>query len=161
MPSRLPTAGMLGAWANVRYGGYSSGGPDALSRFLEMTPAELRQLDCVEYREAADVIVAGRSQFSQAQRDALIARANECAVNNPLLPDLIDPGVKGNIVDDPAGGLRDAASSVLEGAGVVLGNIVISAAGVALIVMGISRMFGVNPVRAAARATPAGRLAGA
>lgn len=156
----IPSAGLFGGWASTRYGGFSVGGPDALSRFLEMTPAELGALDCVEYREAIPVIAAGAAQFSDAQRAALIDRADECAVNNPLLPDVVDPGVAGNVIDDPLGAVTDAASAVLEGAGVVLGNVVIAAAGVALIVAGVSRMFGTSPVRAAARLTPLGRAAG-
>lgn len=145
--TRAVTPGpLLGA---LRYGPSSSAGPDPASRFLEMSPAELAGLECRDFYANREVILSAKSQFSQPQLEALEARARECtgAGAGPLIPTPTEVATTVLGADGLLGGVAD-----------VVANTVLALGGVALIGLGVARIFGATPGRVAA-ATGPGRAA--
>jgi hypothetical protein len=164
MPRELPTARpFLGA---LRYGPSSASGPDPASRFLEMSPGDLATLGCYDFYTNAEVILSAKAQFSEAQRAALIARADECAGSavgaggffSWTDPRLLIEGAK-EVAADPVGAITGAlgADGLLSGVADVVGNTVLALGGITLVVLGVLRLFGVQGAKVATAAVTRGR----
>lgn len=136
IPNRL-----LGA---LRYGASSSAGPDAAAKYLDMSPGELSGLKCLDFYKDREIILAAKSQFTEAQLSALRARALECTGSR-------DPGLITEVIGDAPGELAaDAVQSALGATGLlggvadVIGNALLALAGLGLVVIGLTRVFGVS-----------------
>lgn len=140
----------------LRYGASSSTGPDPSAEWLEMSPGELAGASCREIFEADEAILAAASSFTPAQRSALLARVEECAdagvLGVGLIPALtrVQEEAPGGIVGAAARGAL-GAEGALGGLADVVGNALLALAGLGLVVLGVTRVFGVNvgPLRAA------------
>lgn len=136
IPNRL-----LGA---LRYGASASAGPDAAAKYLEMSPGELAGIKCLDFYKDREVILAAKSQFTDAQLSALRQRAAECTGSK-------DPGLITEVITDApgeiaAGAVREAlgATGLVGGLADVIGNALLALAGLGLVVLGVSRVFGVS-----------------
>lgn len=114
-----------------------------------MSPAELAGIECRDYYANREVILSAKAQFSQPQLDALVARALECTGSGAgtLIPS------PGEVADTVLG-----AEGLLGGVADVIANTVLALGGVALMAVGVARIFGATPGRVAA-ATGPGRAA--
>lgn len=135
----------------LRYGPSSSAGPDAAAKYLEMSPSELAGIKCLDFYKDREVILSAKSSFTEAQLAALRQRAAECTGSK-------DPGLITEVIADApgeiaAGAVREAlgATGLAGGLADVIGNALLALAGLGLVVMGVTRVFGVNvgPLRAA------------
>lgn len=138
-------------WGALRYGPSSSSGPDAAAKYLEMTPAEIAGLKCIDFYKDREVIIAAKSQLSEAQRQAFQDRAFECTGS-------IDPGLRTHVIANAPGEIagevvRSAlgADGALGGIADIIGNTVLALAGVGLMGLGVARVFGVTPRSAISR----------
>lgn len=136
----------------LRYGASSSTGPDESAKYLEMSPGQLATLGCFEFARDREIILAARTRFSQAQLDALIQRAEECTGSrDPRLR--ADALGTGDVISDVTveGAITGAlgAEGLLGGVADVIGNALLALAGLGLVVLGVSRVFGtsIGPLR--------------
>lgn len=141
-----PTTGrLLGA---LRYGPSAAAGPDPASRFLEMSPAELRELDCAEWDQNYEVFISAARQFTDEQNQAIAEVAIRCTRIGEVREGVLDP------IGWAADALESALSSAVGSLADVIANTVLALAGVALVVIGVGRIFGVTPARVAGAALP-------
>lgn len=140
----------------LRYGPSSSFGPDPAAKYLEMSPGELAGIGCYDFARDAEVIISAKSQFTSAQLSALQARAEECTGSKDprLLADAFGAGGDEGVISDVTaeGVIRGAlgAEGLLGGVADVIGNALLALAGLGLVVLGVTRLFGVSvgPLRA-------------
>lgn len=145
IPNRL-----LGA---LRYGPSSSTGPDPAARYLEMTPGELEDLGCYDFARDAEVIISAKSSFDADQLAALRQRANECtgSLDPRLVADAFGAGGETGVVENVTA--QDVVTGALGAEGLlgnvadVVGNALLALAGLGLVVVGVTRVFGVSRPR--------------